>query len=122
MEPDNWTNEAWLKVKSVIENSEHDYRPEFVYWLSKNFQVWQAFVEQTKIAFKVQHRARFSARQIVESVRWNSAVSESSSLFKISNNYIPDMARLIMELHEPLKGFFETRSNAARERGMCKIL
>lgn len=115
-----WTAKAWNTICHTIEQSEHHYRPEFVTWLHSNHQVWQAFVDKTHEAFNLQHRARFSARNVMEQVRWSTAVRESGAMFKINNNYIPDLARLVMELDTRLNGFYQLRSNPEREQSVHK--
>ena len=41
-------------------------------------------------------RKRYSARTIIEVLRWDSDLREKNKLFKISNNMVPGMARLWM--------------------------
>jgi len=53
-------------------------------------------------------RKRYSARTIIEVLRWHSDLAEpKGSLFKLSNNMTPGMARLWMKKHsQEHPGFF----------------
>ena len=77
-----------------------DLYPEgFFWWLSANPHIWKAFEEKAYIMAAVAKRPRYSARTIVEVMRWDSDLRENKPLFKISNNMVPGMARLWMHKH-----------------------
>jgi len=74
------------------------YPDGFFHWLSKNQKVWIAF-EAKALQMARTRRKRYSARTIVEVLRWHSDISDHTTLFKLSNNMTPGMARLWMEKH-----------------------
>lgn len=92
-----------------------DYPNEFAQWLQQpnNQRIYVEFVRRARIAKRMQHRAHFSARAILEAIRWDTALHEEGSVFKINNNLTPYLARLCMEANPDLDGLFETRRAAA---------
>lgn len=57
-----------------------------------------------------ERRPRYSARTIVEVMRWNTEIRDSSVTFKIQNNMVPGMARLwMLENGWRYPGFFQLR-------------
>ncbi len=110
-----WTVEGWKKIKGIIIDSEYDYRDDFIFWLSENPHVWVAFAKKTIVAEKHKHKQRFSARAIIELLRWETMLSESDVMFKINNNYCADLSRLVMDCRPELKGYFQIRVSSIRE-------
>jgi hypothetical protein len=54
-------------------------------------------------------RCRFSARTLVELVRWHTAIEQKGEPFKINNNLTPRLARWFLRKHPEHAGFFEMR-------------
>jgi hypothetical protein len=77
--------------------------------LLDNLHVFLTFLRHTRKLMKMDIY-RYSARTIVEHMRFNSDVSDSDVTFKINNNLIPDLARMAMLAFPVLDGFFETRN------------
>ena len=70
------------------------YPEGFFHWLQFNDHVWIQFEKYANtMAAK---RERFSARTIIEVMRWNNDIREKNVLFKLSNNNVPGLARLWM--------------------------
>ncbi len=78
---------------------EKDKYPEgFFNWLQYNSHIWEQF-ERYGISM-ANKRIRYSARTIIEVMRWNSDIKDRhSKLFKLSNNMTPGLARLWMAKH-----------------------
>ena len=76
-----------------------EYPEGFFHWLRNNQHIWKAFEEKAYIMAAVAKRPRYSARTIIEVMRWDSDVREKKPLFKISNNMVPGLARLWMAKH-----------------------
>lgn len=77
----------------------NDYPDGFFNWLQYNEHIWLQFeLYAHTMAAK---RDRYSARTIIEVMRWNSDLREQQGkpLFKISNNMTPGLARLWMTRH-----------------------
>lgn len=110
----NWTDEGWVRVMSIINNSDYDYSDEFILWLKKNVTVWRGFFDKTVEAYQHKHRHRFGAKAILEILRWESFTRDADVTFKINNNYAPDLARLVMDVRPALKGYFKIRGSATR--------
>ena len=80
---------------------ERDKFPDgFFRWLQFNYHIWEQF-ERYALSMAMK-RERYSARTIIEVMRWNSDIREhhKTPLFKISNNMVPGLARLWMEKHK----------------------
>ena len=72
----------------------------------KNPHVYDRF---EKYALQVaQHRDHFSAKAIFHRMRWDTAVAEVDSDFKISDGWISHYARMFMENNPQYEGFFRT--------------
>lgn len=74
------------------------YPRDFGHWLSANRRLFKRF-EAMALEMAMSGRKSYSARTIVEVIRWNSDLSDSDKTFKINNNYTPGMARLWMAKH-----------------------
>lgn len=84
------------------------YRKDFGAWLGSNNHIWRAFATK---ANEIWYRGRrhYSARTIVEVLRHESALAEVGGEWKISNNFIPDLARMYQEAFPDRADLFETR-------------
>ncbi len=74
-----------------------DYPDGFFKWLTDNMKIWKAF--EAKALRMAALRERYSARTIVEVMRWETDLRQTDNLFKLSNNMTPGMARLWMHKH-----------------------
>lgn len=99
-------------VEAVVKNSDQ-FRPDFARWLCDNFQIYEKFESHGRIMGA--KRSRYSARTIVEFIRHHTALREKDSEFKITNNVIPDMARLFSMLNPQYADLFEFRSTHMRD-------
>ncbi len=89
---------------------DYDSYPDgFWHWLGKNEHIYAAFkVKALTMALK--GRKRYSARTIIETVRWESDLEDSEVTFKLNDKWTPGMARLFMsEFGERYPKFFEIR-------------
>lgn len=80
----------------------------FEQWLSENQHIWTAFERQALLISQRGYK-HYSARTIIEFLRHHTALKEASELWKINDHITPYLARMFMEKHPHLKGFFETR-------------
>jgi hypothetical protein len=71
-----------------------NYPDEFFSWLKHNYHIWKEF--ESKALMMSYRRKRYSARTIIEVMRWDTDIREKNPLFKISNNMVPGLARLWM--------------------------
>lgn len=86
-----------------------EYPDGFFHWLPKNRKVYREF-ERRALQMARTNRQRYSARTIVEVMRWDSDIADSETTFKINGNYVPGMARLFMATHgQAYPRFFELR-------------
>ena len=76
----------------ITDHIDSTYPAGFKQWLSENNHIFLAFKEKANEMRMV--RNHYSARTIIEQLRWNSDLSDSGSLFKINNDAIPGMAKL----------------------------
>ena len=78
-------------------------------WYSENRHIWDAFkVKALRMALL--GRKRYSARTIIETIRWDTEIRDSEVHFKINNNYVPGLARLFMHTYgDRCPGFFDIR-------------
>lgn len=93
----------------LVEANAETFACGFGDWLRGNFAIWVAFAEAASYA-RWRGYKRYSARRILEELRYSTALRESGSRFKLNNNVAPDLARLYLLFYPEAKGFFETRS------------
>ena len=87
-----------------------EYPAGFWHWLNKNEHVYSVF-KTMALRMALTGRKRYSARTIVEVLRWNSELRDSDVTFKLNDHYTPGMARLFMsEYGERFPHFFALRS------------
>tara|TARA_R110002110_G_scaffold112168_6_gene278974 strand:+ start:1910 stop:2194 length:285 start_codon:yes stop_codon:yes gene_type:complete len=80
-------------------------------WLDfhrENPHVYKLF---SKYAFEAINRGRehYSARTIIELIRWHTDIETNDKDFKINDHTVPYYARLFMHENPEHKGFFELR-------------
>ncbi len=61
-------------------------------------RIWRAF-ESRALRMARTGRERYSARTIIETIRWHSDLRDGGAAFKISNNWVPGLAREWMNRH-----------------------
>jgi hypothetical protein len=77
-------------------------------YVKENPHVWAKFKEYA-MAAKLSGRPYFSARTIVERIRWDTVVTEKNSDFKIANHVSPYLGRKLMKENSEFAGFFRTK-------------
>lgn len=86
-----------MTEQEYIRLHQAEYPDGFFLWLQENRHIWKDF--EQKALEMAQVRDRYSARTLVEVMRWHSDLREKRPLFKLSNNMTPGMARLWMAKH-----------------------
>ena len=83
------------KVRALHQVEQHPslFRPGFYEWLISNYHIWQAFERKADL-MREAGRAHYSARTIVESMRFDTHLTDTGSEYKINGNTVPDLARL----------------------------
>lgn len=102
-------------MAEIIKEHAAEFPPEIKQWLFDNEHIWVAF---TKEAFSAQSNGykHYSARTIVEYLRHKSMLREKDGEWKINNNVVPYLARLISRVYpEFMKTFFEFRGSPKME-------
>ena len=79
----------------TMEKSSFIFSDSFETWLFLNNPIWLEFVKKAREAKSKGHTQRFSAKTIIEIMRWESPLREQDVTFKISNNHTADLARLV---------------------------
>ena len=87
---------------------DEDNSTKFFKFHESNPFVYQTFCKRT-IQMIEAGRKHYSARAIIEVVRWDIDVQTSAEEFKINNNHIPFYARMFMTAYPEHDGFFRTR-------------
>lgn len=94
-----------------VECKPDQFRVDFAAWLEANWPIWERFCGIADAVWNTGRR-HYSARTIVEVMRHETALSEQGGMFKINNNFAPDLARLYV-MHRPERvAFFETKTDA----------
>jgi hypothetical protein len=90
------------------------FRADFAEWLHDNHHVWTAFECEANRLWG-RGRRHYSARTILHWIRHETALRESptSDVFKINNNWSPDLSRLYACYYPERADFFENRARTA---------
>ena len=101
--------------QSAFHFDDDGYPAGFWPWLRQNGRVYRRF-EQMALEMAMCGRKHYSARTIVEAIRWNTDLSDTDDQFKVNGNYVPGLARHFMERHgERFPGFFQLRDSLGRD-------
>jgi hypothetical protein len=115
-----WLKENKTEIKTVYKTAKTIVNAIFFLFLSKltkmNFQEYNeqnptVYPRFLKIAIETHSKGfkRYSAKAILEVVRYFTSVAENGGKFKINNNVTPMFARQAVQDRPELNGFFELR-------------
>ena len=97
--------------QSALQLQDDGYPSGFFRWLQKNRRIYDAF-EKMALEMALSGRKHYSARTIIEVIRWNTDLSDSERFLKINGNFVPGMARLWLESYgEQYPKFFRCRDS-----------
>lgn len=82
---------------------------EFQEWHMMNPHVYELFKDYAFELLKA-GRARYSARTVVERVRWHMDTQTTGAEFRINNNYSPVYGRMFLIEYPQYAAFFELRA------------
>lgn len=113
------TNVSDMKQTALtfVKASPSQFRPDFLEWLDKNYDVWLAFRREADRVW-ARGRTHYSARTIGEYLRHETALAEAPNRLqlKLNDHYWPDLARLYLCYHPDRPRFFERRSGQSAVR------
>lgn len=93
---------------AAVRAEAHHFREGFEDWLAENWHIWERFRDEAH-RMRARGREHYSARTIVEYIRHETALADTSEeKFKINNDVAPDLARLYAMLPGAAE-FFEKR-------------
>ncbi len=103
----------WNKVIRVIDKDVDSFRSDFTSWLQENKSTWIEFTKRANAVAKA-GKEQFSARTIIESMRWDSEMELGNAEYKVNNNYAPDMARLFTLMNPDKSKLFQMRATGQK--------
>lgn len=95
----------------VLDSYPGEFSRAFPLWMEDNFHVWQRFARECDLLREC-GRDHYSARTVIEVLRHETQLRECGSDYKISNDFIPDLARLY-QFTRHCDGFFTLKERAA---------
>ena len=96
---------------ALIPDDFYTYPPGFFLWIKKNQHIYRKF-KQMAFMEKRLGRKHYSARKIIQDMRWDTNIRQAGDqTFKINNIFTPGLARLAMRDEPELKGFFRCRDS-----------
>jgi len=106
-----YMKELDINRQNVIDFPRDSYPQGFWAWLQDNQHIYDAFkIEAIRMALT--GRKRYSARTIVELLRWQTDLKDSGKTFKINDHFTPGMARLfLLEYGHKFPNFFALRDS-----------
>lgn len=94
---------------------QHRYPAGFWHWMKDNAHIYMAF-KNFALQMAATGRKRYSARTIVEVMRWQTDLKDTDKQWKINGNYVPGLARLFMSDHgDKYPDFFLLRDSLGRD-------
>lgn len=109
MKPPRTVDRKVEKIQAEQQGNRNHYPDGFFRWLSENYRIYCEF-EDRALEVRRTGRKHFSARVIVENIRWHTLLRDKDATFKINDHWTPGMARLAMKIHPELDGMFELRN------------
>jgi len=93
-------------------HSEH-FRSGFLSYLNENWHLWEGFSQRAFQMVKT-GRSHYSAKTIIQVLRFHTDLTEVNSEFKVNDKWAADFGRLFMLRHPEHKGFFKTKFSEHR--------
>ena len=87
-------------------------REQFERFHRANPEIYQRFIFYTMEAIRA-GREHYSARTIVERIRWHTSIETNDPDFKINDHCCPFYSRLFEDDHPDHRGFFKMRRSVA---------
>lgn len=87
----------------------------FKTWHHQNPHIYEQFKTLAN-QMRVRGRQRYSARTIIEKMRWDYDIKTTGDVFEINGDFVPIYVRLLIHDHPEFAGFFELR--VIRSRGV----
>lgn len=84
-------------------------RERFTRFHEQNPEVYDLF-KQAALKMRETGRQRYSARTIVEVIRWDHDLRTSGGAFSVNDNFTPIYVRLLIHEHPEFRDFFELRT------------
>lgn len=105
------THKGILKVIAENDGIFEDLNNEdwFYEWLVGSVHIVVKFEEYSIMLKERGKRDIYSARAIVEGMRWDSLISDSDVEYKINDHCVPFLSRLVMAANPRLAGMFSCR-------------
>lgn len=111
-------------VDTLFAGYPESVRDRFTRFHKANPQVYDLF-RQAAMRMRDTGRQRYSARTIVEVIRWDHDLRSTGDAFSVNDNFTPIYVRLLIHEHPEFRDFFELRtvrskgvaSQEQRERG-----
>ena len=85
------------------------YHPEFYKWICENFAIYAEF-ERDADRIRAMGRQHFGHRMIWERIRYETALHEANSEFKMNDHFTRSCALLYLRMHPDAKQFFNFRN------------
>jgi hypothetical protein len=101
-------------LKSIVRNNPDQFRSGFLDYAVDNWHLYEGFKER---AFQMAATGRdhYSAKTIIQVLRFHSDLAEVDSEFKVNDKWAADFGRLFMLRHPNYQGFFKTKISEHRD-------
>lgn len=96
----------------VVAEHGSDFKEGFKAWLESNYHVYEKF--ERHALHIARFRKHYSARTIIEHMRFEEDTQDNDPKFKLNNNSVPDMSRLFILANPKYRDLFEVRVSPQR--------
>jgi len=93
--------------KETVTIKGEKFPKDFIEYIGANFHLYELFRDYAR-QIKAQGFKRYSQRTIIERIRWETDIKTTPAKpFKICNNHVRSMARLLVLEDNSFEGFFK---------------
>lgn len=99
------------EVRRIAIERSGAFRCDVYQWLldPRNVDLWRQFEQEANRVWLDKTNKHYSARSIIQDLRYSSSAKDSGADFKINDHHAPVLARLWTFLYPERAGFFEFR-------------
>lgn len=100
-------------LRGLIRSNADQFRVGFLDYIDQNWHLWEGF-ETRAFQMSKTGRTHYSAKTIIQVLRFHTDLAETDSEFKVNDKWAADFGRLFMLRHTKHRGFFKTKVSEHR--------
>lgn len=118
-ETDNIPASVW--ANQVFDDADPRLLARFKVWLAQNQHVFQMFEHVAEETFIRKGLKRYRAGIIANVARWKHDIKKTGETFRVDNDFVAPLARLLVALRPEFQGFFDLRLMKRKRRSLPTV-